>query len=135
MESWYLSPSQQTVSVDKNTGFVQSKSAHETTQKPSLDSPLLWQAEQEVVWNTQCGQSLTPHGVSSKLQLMREDPCFSPGVPKPACKWDLKAKPRQLHDTMSMGRTQSSERTEIPPGDSNVHVLCSEPGSTGGRVQ
>lgn len=37
--------------------------------------------------------------------------------------------------TISMGGTQSAERTEIPPGDSNVHVLCSEPGSTGVRVQ
>lgn len=135
MESWYLSPSQQTVSVHKNTGFVQSESAHETIQNPSLDSPLLWRAEQEAVWNTQRGRAshLTESPQSCRAGGKTRAPAQE--FPKPACTWALKAKPRQLHDTLSMGRTPSSERTEIPPGDSRAHVLCSEPGSTDGGVQ
>lgn len=53
MENRHLSPYQQTVSIDKKTGFVQSKCAqnvstftlHKTIQKPSLDSPILWHTE------------------------------------------------------------------------------------------
>lgn len=45
MESQYLPSSQQIVCHDEKPGFVQSKCAHKTIKKASLDSHVLWHTE------------------------------------------------------------------------------------------
>lgn len=99
MESWYLSPSEQTVSIDKKTGFAQSKCAHKTIQKPSLDSPIFGHAEHgSDVGETMWAEPHISRGLL-KAGVHEGRPVLQPGGSQ-TCKRDLKPKPRQLNDNL-----------------------------------
>lgn len=73
--SFSLSPN--SVSNNKKTDFVQSKCAHKTIQKPSLDSPILWHVEHgndvgETVWaEPHTSQGLLKGGVHEGRPMLQ----------------------------------------------------------------
>lgn len=62
---------------DEKRGLMQSKCAHKTIKKPSLDSHICSMQSTVTMWDRQCGASLAHHRASSKL-LWRERPTLQP---------------------------------------------------------